>query len=303
VLVKLPLFLKRERKRAVMCAINMYEGRYMQITKSFWRLSLFCCLCLLPFLAGCDVLPTVTLGLSAQTPTPTINTWNKAAPGVEVRSEVWKSPDGNGASDTVSIARFDLHYVKLSVAYQPDHPLSMQEWMQKEQAVALINGGYFDASDRATALVISNGQAFGNSYTGFGGMLDVDAQGNVQLRSLREHPYDPSEDLKQATQCTPMLLLNGKRTQFNSDNKASPRSVVALDKQGRLLFIVSPGLAFTLDDLATLLEKSDLSLVTALNLDGGSSTGLYVNAGSQSITLDAYVNLPLVIVVKEKTSR
>ena len=40
--------------------------------------------------------------------------------------------------------------------------------------------------------------------------------------------------------------------------------------------------------------------VTALNLDGGSSTGLYVSAGSQSVAIDAYVNLPLVIVVKEK---
>lgn len=268
--------------------------------KDFWRLCLFCCLLLLPFLAGCDALPTVTLGLSAQTPTPTINTWNKAAPGVDVRSEVWKSPNGSGVSDTVSIARFDLQYVKLSVAYQPDKPLSMQEWMQKEQATALINGGYFDASDRATALVIANGQASGTSYSGFGGMLDVDAQGNVQVRSLRDHPYDPSEGLKQATQCTPMLLLNGKRTQFDGGTKTSPRSVVALDKQGRLLFIASPGLAFTLDELATLLQKSDLGLVDALNLDGGSSTGMYVNAGSQSVELDSYVNLPIVVVVKEK---
>ena len=268
--------------------------------KGFWRLYLFCCLGLLPFLAGCDALPTVTLGLSAQTPTPTLNTWNKAAPGVDVRSELWKSPDGNGVSDTVSIARFDLHYVKLSVAYQPDKPLSMQEWMQKEQATALINGGYFDADDHATALVISNGQASGTSYAGFGGMLSVDAQGNIQLRSLRDHPYDPSEGLQQATQCTPMLLLNGKVTQFDGGTKASPRSVVALDKQGRLLFIASPGLAFTLNELATLLQKSDLSLVDALNLDGGSSTGMYVNAGSQSVELDSYVNLPIVVVVKEK---
>jgi uncharacterized protein YigE (DUF2233 family) len=134
-------------------------------------------------------------------------------------------------------------------------------------------------------------------------MLDVTSRGTVQLRSLRDQPYDPSEGLLQATQCTPMLLENGKRTQFNSDTKTSPRSVVALDKQGSLLFIASPGLAFTLDDMATLLASSDLNLETALNLDGGSSTGLYVNSnttGTQGITIDSYVNLPLVIVVKEK---
>ena len=266
----------------------------------FWHACLLCCLLLIPLLTACDALPTITIGTGGQTPTPTLNTWHKAAPGVEVRSEVWNSPSSAGVSDTVSIVRFDLHYVKLSVAYQPNQPLSMQDWMQKEHATALINGGYFDAQDNATALVISNSQTFGESYDGFGGMFDVDAQGNPQVRSLSEQPYVPSEGLTQATQCTPMLLLNGKRTQFDADTKASPRSVVAIDKQGRLLFIASPGVDFTLDDMANLLAKSDLDLVNALNLDGGSSTGLYVNAGNQGVTIDSYVNLPIVIVVKEK---
>jgi exopolysaccharide biosynthesis protein len=264
------------------------------------RLCLLCCLFLFSLLAGCDALPSISLGLTTQTPTPGTNIWNKVAPGVETREEIWKTPDGSGASDTVTIVRFDLHSVKLSVAYQPDNPLSMQDWMQKEQAIALMNGGYFDGLDHAVALVVTDGQVFGTSYQGFGGMLDVNAQGQVQLRSLSEQPYDPSENLTQATQSWPMLLLDGKRTQFDANDKASPRSVVALDKQGRLLFIASPGVTFTLDEMATLLAQSDLGLVNALNLDGGSSTGLYVNAGSQSITIDSYTNLPLVIVVKKK---
>ena len=275
----------------------------MQLMNVLRRGCLLCCLFFVIFLAGCDMLPQIAISVGDSTPTTSANSWHTVAPGVEVRSETWQSPTTATIVDTVSIVRFNLHNVKLSVAYQPDQPLSMQEWMQKENAVALMNGGYFDGLDRATALVIANGQASGASYAGFGGMLDVTSQGKVQLRSLRDQPYDPSEGLTEATQCTPMLMLNGKRTQFNSDNKASPRSVVALDTQGRLLFIASPGLTFTLDDMATLLAKSDLHLVTALNLDGGSSTGLYVhdsNDSSQNITIDSYVNLPLVIVVKEK---
>ena len=272
----------------------------MRLRNFFRHGCLLCCLLLIPLLTACDMLPSISIGPAGQTPTSSLNTWNQAAPGIEVRSETWKSPSNNQLSDTVSIARFDLHDVKLSVAYQPNQPLSMQQWMQKEQATALINGGYFDAQDNATALVISNGQTFSTSYTGFGGMLYVDDQGNVHLRSLSEQPYDPSENLTQATQCAPMLMINGQRTQFEADNKASPRSVVAIDKQGRLLFIASRGIDFTLDDMATLLTHSDLDLEDALNLDGGSSTGMYVNAGSQSINIDSYVNLPLVIVVKEK---
>jgi uncharacterized protein YigE (DUF2233 family) len=131
-------------------------------------------------------------------------------------------------------------------------------------------------------------------------MLAVDSSGNVTLRSLHDNPYASSENLQQATQSAPMLLLNGARTTFTANSNASPRSIVAIDKSGYLLFIVSPSLAFTLDQMADLLAASDLSLTNALNLDGGSSTGLYVTSTTQPITLDSYVNLPIMIVAKER---
>jgi len=231
--------------------------------------------------------------------TPQLNTWYKGTPGVEVRYEDWKSPGDN--EDTVTIVRFDIHYVKLSVAYQPTTPLLMSEWMQKEHATAIINGGYFDDQNNATALVVANGQVFGSSYNGFGGMLSVDTQGNISLRSLNKQPYDPNNDqLQQATQSSPMLVLDGKATQFNANAASSRRSVVAMDKQGRLLFIVSPNMAFTLGELSDLLVASDLSIDRALNLDGGASTGLYMNAGSQQAAIDSIAKLPIVVIVKEK---
>ncbi|MFL5592664.1 MAG: hypothetical protein ACJ8DI_34130, partial [Ktedonobacteraceae bacterium] len=115
-------------------------------------------------LAACDLAPSITFNATptaspaASTPgdqgTPQLNTWYKGAPGVEVRYEDWKSPGNN--EDTVTIVRFDLHYAKLSVAYQPTQPLLMSEWMQQEHAAVVINGGYFDAQNNATALVVSN---------------------------------------------------------------------------------------------------------------------------------------------------
>src|SRR6266496_4865064 len=128
-------------------------------------------------------------------------------------------------------------------------------------AMAIINGGYFDQQFNATALVVSNGKVFGKSYTGFGGMLSVNAHGTVSLRSLRQQPYDPNnERLVQATQSAPILMLSGKRTQFSADASQTRRSVVAMDKQGRLLFIASPDQVFSLDQLADQLAASDLSI-------------------------------------------
>lgn len=259
-------------------------------------------------LVSCNVLPTVTYNgtpvLSSTTTSsssngPTLNVWTKTANGVEVRYEDWKSPGTD--EDTVTIVRFDLHRVHLQVGYQPTKPMGMSDWMRQEHALAIINGGYFDQQNNSTALVVSNGQAAGTSYNGFGGMLAVNAQGNVQLRSLRDAPYDPNnEQLQQATQSSPMLMIGGKRTTFTADSASQRRSIVAMDKQGRMLFIVSPSSAFSLDEMADLLAASDLSLQTALNLDGGASTGLYVNAGKpdQHVTIDPIAALPIVIIVK-----
>ena len=278
------------------------------LKKHFIQLFLLLCLTACSLLS-CDLVPSVSINGTPITSSPTnvagvqgtpqMNTWYKGTAGVEVRYEDWKSPGNN--EDTVTIVRFDLHYVKLSVAYQPSDPLLMSEWMQKEHATAIINGGYFDDQDNATALVVSNGQASGSSYNGFGGMLSVDDHGNTSLRSLHDQPYDPNnEQLQQATQSSPMLLLNGKATQFDANAASSRRSAVAMDNQGRLLFIASPGMAFTLGEFADLLAASDLSIDRALNLDGGASTGLYMKAGNQQASIDSIAKLPIVIIVKGK---
>src|SRR6266480_1546928 len=267
----------------------------------FIKFSLLLCLLIFP-LSSCDFLPSVTVSITPATSSSNgtqLNVWNRVATGVEVRYEDWKIPGGD--DDTVTIVRFDLHKVKLSVGYQPGQPQSMNEWMQQERAMAIINGGYFDQQFNATALVVSNGKVFGKSYTGFGGMLSVNARGSISLRSLRQQPYDPnSEHLEQATQSSPMLISGGKRTQFSADASQTRRSIVAMDKQGRLLFIVSPNQIFSLDELADQLASSDLSIEVALNLDGGSSTGLYVNGGSSHVSIDSLAKLPLVIIVKAR---
>jgi uncharacterized protein YigE (DUF2233 family) len=267
-----------------------------QAVQILTRVLLFCTLA--SFLLACDI----TSGLSSgSTPTGTtdrpLNQWSQVAPGLEIRYEHWKSegPD----EDTVTISRFDLHHFHIGVGYQPSQPLSLGNWQQQTGAIAVFNGGYFDQHNHATGLIISDGKSDGTSYPDFGGLLAADRQGNVILRSLSRQPYDPSaEELWQATESSPMLVLDGKRTQFNANASSSRRTVVALDIDGRLLFILSPGSTFTLDEMADALSSSDLHLQTALNLDGGASTGMYIKANSQNIAVDSISTLPIVIYLK-----
>ncbi len=257
-------------------------------------------------LLACDVVPSISFNgtpvTSSATSTandglPPTNTWTTVSPGIEVRTEKWTDPAND--VDSVVITRLDPHHVHLKIAYLPDGPLTMSAWMKKMQGKVIINGGYFDKNNHPTGLLVDDGQTFGSSYQGFGGMFSVDNQGNVSVRSLSQQPYDSANDqLTQATQSSPMLMLNGKRTQFSADAANQRRTVIATDKQGRLLFITSSSPAFTLDEFADLLVSSDLSINNALNLDGGASTALYVNTPKQKISIDSFTPLPIVLVVK-----
>jgi uncharacterized protein YigE (DUF2233 family) len=277
------------------------------IKKSRWPL--FCYLGLSCLLAACS-LPISISGAGTPSPGQTtssaevgsapLNRWLTLAPGVQLRYEHWKGQSGN--EDTLTITRFDPRHITLRVLYQPSDPLFISDWMKQEkQALAVINGGYFNDQDEATGLVISDGHRYGNSYTGFGGMLYVDAQGQIHLRSLSQYPYDPAEQLQEAVQSAPMLVLpGGKRTQFAADASSNRRTVVAFDRQGELLFIVSPDMAFSLDEFDDLLLASDLQIDVALNLDGGSSTGLYLNAGHQHVAIDSLSPVPMALVIASR---
>jgi uncharacterized protein YigE (DUF2233 family) len=279
----------------------MQRNIAMPIKQAVRRITfLFLSSILASLLLACDTIPNLDTG-SPSTGTadsnPPLNQWTQVAPGIEIRREHWKSagPD----EDTVTISRFDLHHFQISVGYQPDHPLSLADWEKQTGSVALFNGGYFDEHNRATGLVISDGQSFGTSYPDFGGLFAVDTQGNVILRALSQQPYDPAtEELRQATEASPMLVIDGKRTQFNANASSSSRTVVALDTAGHLLFIVSPERAFTLDEMADVVSSSDLHLQTALNLDGGASTGMYIKTTNRNITLTPISNLPIVIMIR-----
>lgn len=200
-----------------------------------------------------------------------------------------------------AILRLDPQAYHIRVAYDSARPGRISEWATAVKPIALINGGYFDAQKKATALVIFDGIARGASYQGFGGMVVVNANGDFELRSLRQQPYDPAEPLQQAMQSAPMLIQpGGILSDLEADDKRSRRTVIARDTAGRILLMVSDFPALTLKELATVLKQSDLDLDAALNLDGGSSTGMYLQTPALRFMIDSFDTVPLVLVVDKQ---
>ncbi len=203
-----------------------------------------------------------------------------------------------------TIVRFDPAAYRVSVKYDVRNPGTVREWYEALRPLAVINGGYFDTSGRATALVVFDGIRRGTSYEGFGGMVAINERGEFELRSLSQQPYDENEPLQQAMQSAPMLIQPGGELAAIQDDDVdrSRRSVIARDRSGRILLLVSRSPVFTLRELAQALHRSDLEIDAALNLDGGRSTGLYLQTETANVAIDSFERVPLVLVVEERTS-
>lgn len=226
--------------------------------------------------------------------TPNVDTdWVAGNSGIELRK---LNATIDGRSLTVSIARLDLTQVRLRVGYAPAKPRTLNNWIAQSRPLLLINGGFFDQAFETSALLVSDGATSGTSYEGFGGMLTVAADGATSIQPLRDQPFDTSQALDQGLQSFPMLVFPGGAEPgvvWNGDRDR--RSALALDRAGRLLVIACPQSGFTLNEFATWLRTSDLAIDRALNLDGGASTALYVDAGAAQERIEPFNRLPIVL--------
>lgn len=236
-----------------------------------------------------------TLAPAAPTPAPAADTgWMAAGPGIELRR--LPAPGPSGGQIRVSVVRIDPAQVRLRVGYAPDEPLALSAWAAREGALAVINGGFFDEQGRTVALLVSEGQSFGESYVGRGGLFGVSPEGAVRLRALADEPYDPGEPLTEALEGWPMLVRPGGAAAYSfEDGERARRSALAIDQSGRVLLIAVPAPAFTLRELSEWLAGADLAIDAAVNLDGGSSTGLILQSEAAPERIEPFVPLPIVL--------
>jgi hypothetical protein len=205
--------------------------------------------------------------------------WTLLQPGFE-RRFLKIYDDQNQHIESLYMWRLDQNYFRLDVAYH-ENPKSLESWQRETEALLVVNGGFYSVENEKyipNGLTIVNGQAFGSSYESFGGMLAISEQG-AELRSLAEKPYYPDEPLLAALQSFPVLVKPGGQLGFPEqyeDNVQARRTVIAQDREGRILFIIAPRGIFTLHQLSVYLTESDLNLNIAINLDGGPSTGILV---------------------------
>jgi uncharacterized protein YigE (DUF2233 family) len=250
--------------------------------------------------APTDPAPAADTGSTEQrselspSPSPPSDTgWQTLKPGFERRT---LSIYAAGIQvDSLYLVRIDPAYYDFSVGYSPGAPRSLRDWQQETGALLVVNGGFFTPGFRATGLIVVDGQPYGRNYRRPAGMLTVTESG-PELRSLLQKPYDPAEPLRYALQSFPVLVRAGGAQGYDGNGREKARrTVVAADKQGNMLFLVSHWGSFTLSELSDYLLHSDLDLDMALNLDGGASTGMLLSDPEEGVP--SFSLLPSVILV------
>ena len=241
--------------------------------------------------------PTATSPIATQVPSPTPlapdTGWLVLRPGLEQRTINLFEATTNQRRESLTLLRLDPTFFQFDIAYHPGEPQDLTAWQAETGVLLVVNGGYFTPEYLATGLTISGGQASGVSYEGFGGMVVVQ-NGGLTVRSLLDQPYDGAEPIAAALQSFPLLVKPGGVPGFpEEDNLTSRRTVIAQDRQGRILFLVAPLGYFTLYQLSQWLVASDLEVEIALNLDGGTSTGLLL--ADPPLHIASFDLLPVVI--------
>ncbi|MEP7287580.1 MAG: phosphodiester glycosidase family protein [Chloroflexota bacterium] len=231
---------------------------------------------------------------------PTIDAnWTPIANGIDYRRLFLTNANGQGAG--LLVTRLDPAKVTFKVKYNPGQSKSIQDWLLAlPGAIAIVNANFYDQSSNPIGLVSTDSNLFGRSSgRNDGGLFQV--RGNaVKVRSLYLEPYNNTERFDQVIEGFPMLMVQGQvapafdRTLINTPDR---RTVIAQDVHGRILIIVtSPGVA-SFSDMAKWLGVSGLEVDTALCLDGGSSTSMYLATGGPSAVTPGFKPVPVVLAV------
>ena len=265
-----------------------------------------------PVLATRTALPTRTpLPTMPPTPTPaptrlptvaplTSDGWQPIRSGVFIRE---MSSGSVSNTSRTSLVKIDPTQVDFHVRYQPENPLKVHEWYSTTQALVVVNSSFFDGAHRAVGQLTSDGQSGGQTHSRMEGAFYLTGVG-AAVWPLRGWVKPPGLQIVESVESFPMLLLPGGllNPDIPNDARTARRTVVAVDRSGNLLFIVTRSSSFTLYGLATWLANSDLDLDTALNFDGGSSAGLAVWTPTGVWGFDSVGRVPAVVTVDVKVT-
>ncbi len=164
---------------------------------------------------------------------------------------------------------------------------TMADALTKNGCSAGCNGGFFLKGYALSGLMISGGESLGKWGTGslLSGAVMTDFSQGAHL--IRRAEYKPGTAME-VIQAGPFLVDQGTKVKGLSTANSRRRTFVLHD--GQHLFAIGLSDSFTLDELGEILALPDLFSETkihrALNLDGGTSSGIFYDRGPERVNVN-----------------
>jgi hypothetical protein len=201
--------------------------------------------------------------------------WTALPSGLETRTV----DRGEGADPRwVLLVRADLARVEVRVI-APASPATADAAAGAVHALLAINGGFFDAQQRPIGWLVADSRAL-SAPNEKGWAALVVRGGRASITSIARRGDAPVES---AVQAGPRLVSAG-RPNDELKPQSARRSFVGLDGSGHVVVGTTGPFPAGARELAAWLARPEsdggAGLADALNLDGGSSTQLFVAGGA-----------------------
>lgn len=198
-------------------------------------------------------------------------------PGPDGLEFTQREVSSNGQSASLWMVAFNPKTHTFAVMDNPDGAYDLGSASEKRGVLAGVNGGYFHPDRTPLGLVIRKGEQIHPLEKAklLSGIISV-TPGGITIQRTGAFKLTPA--VRDALQAGPFLVENGKAITGLNASRGAARTVVFQDARGRTGFLIakSPSLAEMSEILATPALFPEGRIVRALNLDGGSSTALWV---------------------------
>jgi exopolysaccharide biosynthesis protein len=212
--------------------------------------------------------------------------WRQNAPGVEVR--VLRAPVGEGAV-TVTAIRTDAWRVQVVAGKSAD----AAGWRKRYNAIAAINGGFFDKEGKSLGLRVANRRRVSALHPADWGVFYVR---NGQSQVVHSRDYQKQRGITQAVQCGPRLVVDGKVTSLK--RQYAQRTGIGVQRDVKVIIAVTE-LPLSLPGWAAVwADRDGLNCRDALNLDGGPSTQMNLQSQSRAVNITGAWPVPDAIIIK-----
>ena len=235
--------------------------------------------------------------------------WKELEPGLELLEESLdrRRREGDAAALVVlkvTAVRIDPKRFALAVRMNPaGDGRTLADVARADKVPVVVNGAYFGKEDEPVTLLVSSGRALSrfNRNLPNGGVFALDGKGRAVVVPFKDFK-EPGPGADFAVQNSPLLVSGGKAAYKDPRPARHRRTAIGVAADGRVTIAVCDS-EITLDEWAAVLASGapgGLGLDSALNLDGGPSTGLAVEHEKARVRVPSGRLIPHVLTVARR---